>query len=169
MHLYKFLIRSVFCVVSISLMVVAGGLIIYAGMQLLEAFSGPEGDVGQSLLDSVGYAVIAMAVFDVSKYILEEEVINPTEMRDTGQARRSNTKFISTISIAVFLEALVVIFQTSKGPDTSMMLYPTLLLLSGVAMIVGLGIYQRLSIAGESEVRSSPEAAAEERADLEKP
>src|ERR687894_624373 len=34
----------------------------------------PEGDVGQSLLDAVGYAVIAIEVFDLSKYILEEDV-----------------------------------------------------------------------------------------------
>lgn len=168
MRLYQFLVRAVFGIVGVALMAVAVGLIVYAGMQLVTAFRTPGGNVGQSLLDCVGYAVIAVAVFDVAKYILEEEVIDPTEMRDTGQARRSNTKFISIISIAVFLEALVVIFQTSKGPDVSMMLYPTLLLLSGVAMLVGLGIYQRLSIEVESEVRSSPEAAADEKADLER-
>ncbi len=168
MRLYHFLARLVFCIVGIFLMVVAGGLIVYAGMELVAAFSAPEGDVGRSLLDCVGYAVIAIAVFDVSKYILEEEVIDPAEMRHTGQARRSITKFISTISIAVFLEALVAVFEASKAPDVSTMLYPTLLLLSGVAMIVGLGVYQRLSTSAEREVRSSPEAAAEERAELKK-
>jgi hypothetical protein len=50
----------------------------------------------------------------------------------------------------------------------SMMLYPTLLLFSGVAMVVGLGVYQRLSTAAEGEVRSSPEAAAEEQAELDR-
>jgi hypothetical protein len=129
MRLYQSLVRAVFGIVGVALMAVAVGLIVYAGTQLVTAFRAPDGNVGQSLLDCVGYAVIAIAVFDVAKYILEEEVINPTEMRDTGQARRSNTKFISIISIAVFLEALVAIFQTSKGPDVSMMLYPTLLLL----------------------------------------
>ena len=69
--------------------------------------------------------IIAVAVFEVAKYILEEEVIEPTEMRHAGEARRSMTKFISTIAIAVFLEALVTIFQASKAPDLSNMLYPT--------------------------------------------
>jgi hypothetical protein len=168
MRLYQLLVRGVFGIVGVALMAVALGLIVYAGLQLVNAFRAPDGSVGQSLLDCVGYAVIAVAVFDVAKYILEEEVIDPTEMRNAGQARRSNTKFISIISIAVFLEALVVIFQTSKGPDISMMLYPTLLLLSGVAMLVGLGVYQRLSVGVESEVRNSPEAAADEKADLER-
>jgi hypothetical protein len=112
--------------------------------------------------------VIAIAIFEVAKYILEEEVIDPTQMRNAGQARRSITKFVSTISIAVFLEALVAVFQTSKGTDMSMMLYPTLLLFSGVTMVVGLGVYQRLSTSAEGEVRNSPEAAAEEKAELDK-
>ncbi len=109
-----------------------------------------------------------MAVFEVAKYVLEEEVLDPTQMRNAGQARRSITKFVSTISIAVFLEALVAVFQTSKGPDLSMMPYPTILMFSGVTMVVGLGLYQRLSTSAESEVRSSPAAAAEEQAELDK-
>jgi uncharacterized membrane protein HdeD (DUF308 family) len=157
-----------FCAVSIALMVVAIGLIVYAGMQQVSAFSAPEQDIGRALLDAVGYMVIAVAIFEVAKYILEEEVIDPTQMRNAGQARRSITKFVSTLSIAVFLEGLVAVFQTSKGADMSMMLYPTLLLFSGVAMVVGLGVYQRLSTAAEGEVRSSPEAAAEEQAELDR-
>ena len=168
MRVYQLLTRAMFCAVSIALMVVAIGLIVYAGMQQVSAFSAPEQDMGRALLDAVGYMVIAVAIFEVAKYILEEEVIDPTQMRNAGQARRSITKFVSTISIAVFLEALVAVFQTSKGEDMSMMLYPTLLLFTGVTMVVGLGVYQRLSTAAEGEVRSSPEAAAEEQAELDK-
>ncbi|HWT31858.1 MAG TPA: GNAT family acetyltransferase [Propylenella sp.] len=168
MQLFQFLARAVFCVISLVLVVLAGGLIVYAGMQLWEVFGEPESDIGASLLESVGYTVIAIAVFEVAKYILEEEVLDPTQMRHTGEARRSITKFVSTIIIAVFLEALVTIFQASKEPDLSAMLYPTILLFAAVALIVGLGAYQRLSTAAEREVRSSPEAAAEERAELDK-
>ncbi|MBM6595078.1 hypothetical protein [Microvirga pudoricolor] len=168
MQAYQFLTRAIFGAVSLVLMAVALGLIIYAGLQQADAFSAPDRDIGQALLDCVGYMVIAVAIFEVAKYILEEEVIDPTQMRNAGQARRSITKFVSTISIAIFLEALVAVFQTSKGPDISMMLYPTLLLLSGVAMVVGLGVYQKLSTAAEGEVRKSPEAAAEEKAELDR-
>lgn len=168
MRVFQFFARAVFGVVSLALALVAGGLMVYAGMQLVQAFNVPEQDISRPLLDSVGYTVIAIAVFEVAKYILEEEVIDPTQMRHTGEARRSITKFVSTISIAVFLEALVAIFQTSKSENVSDMLYPTILLFGGVALIVGLGVYQRLSTSAESEVRRSPEGAAEERAELEK-
>ena len=167
MKIFEFAARAIFAVISIALMLVAASLIVYAGLQLIAVFDVAEADIGQSLLDSVGYAVIAVAVFEVAKYIFEEEVINPTEMRHAGEARRSMTKFMTTIAIAVFIEALVSIFQASKEPAAlDQMLYPTLLLLAGVALIVGLGAYQRLSASAEAKVRSSPEVAAEERADL---
>ena len=93
---------------------------------------------------AVGYTIISIAVFDVAKYLLEEEAIRAREMRHAGEARRSLTKFISTIAIAVFLEALVSVFEAAKQ-DMRMMLYPTLLLFGGISLVVGLGVYQRLS------------------------
>ena len=157
MKLFQLLARAVFSVISLVLMILAGGLIVYAGMQLWDVFGAPESDIGSSLLDAVGYTVIAIAVFEVAKYILEEEVLDPTEMRHTGEARRSMTKFISTIAIAVFLEALVTVFQASKEGKMEQMLYPTLLLFGGIALVVGLGAYQRLSVSAERESEDPPE------------
>jgi hypothetical protein len=159
--------RIAFGAISISMMLIAAGLVVFAGMQLVAVFSTPESNVGAQLLDSVGYTIIAVAVFEVAKYIFEEEVLNPTEMRHAGEARRSMTKFISTIAIAVFLEALVAVFETSKD-DVANMLYPTLLLFAGVTLIVGLGAYQRLSVSAERVVHESPKASADEHADLAK-
>src|SRR5687768_8390967 len=109
----------VFAIISLALVGVAGGLIGYAGMHVFNGFDVPAQDIGRSLLDSVCYTVVAMAVFEVAKYILVEEVIDPAQMRHTGEARRSITKFISTIIIAVFLETLVAVFQASKSDDLS--------------------------------------------------
>jgi hypothetical protein len=72
-------------------------------------------------------------------------------MRRPCEARRSLTKFISTIAIAVFLEALVSVFEAAKQ-DMRMMLYPTLLLFGGIALIIGLGVYQRLSVSVEKDM-----------------
>ena len=157
MKVFQLIARAVFSVISLVLMILAGGLIVYAGMQLWEVFGAPESDIGSSLLDAVGYTVIAIAVFEVAKYILEEEVLDPTEMRHTGEARRSMTKFISTIAIAVFLEALVTVFAASKERQMEQMLYPTLLLFGGIALVVGLGVYQRLSVSAERESEDPPE------------
>ena len=153
--------RTVFGAASIALMLLAGALIVYAGWQVVAVFSEPESNIGSRLLEAVGYTIISIAVFDVAKFLLEEESVRPSEMRHAGEARRSMTKFISTIAIAVFLEALVSVFEASKQ-DLRLMLYPTFLLFGGIALVVGLGIYQRLSAAVEIAVGGAEGEAKDE-------
>lgn len=159
MKIFDFIARIAFGIASTALMLLAGALIVYAGFQVGHAFWIPESAVGGALLEAVGYTVIAIAVFDVGKYLLEEEAIRGREMRKAGEARRSMTKFMSTIAIAVFLESLVAVFAASKD-DVSNMIYPTFLLLSGVALVVGLGVYQRLSV--EVEMDEGPDPQTED-------
>lgn len=108
-------------------------------------------DVGLALLRGVGYMVIAIAVFEVAKYFVEEEVVRRRQMRAPTDARRSLTNFISTISIAVFLEGLVIVFYVSQQ-DVTALIYPSLLLLTATGMILGLGLYQRMSATVEEQV-----------------
>jgi hypothetical protein len=79
---------------------------------------------------------------------MEEEILRDRELREPAEARRSLTKFVSTISIAVFLEALVAVFDAVKSNLVNL-LWPTLLLVAGMLMVVGLGLYQRLSMHAE--------------------
>lgn len=148
--------QAVFGVLSLFMMILAGGLVVYSVVQLFQGFGSADVSNGRALLDSIGYAIIAIAVFEVAKFIFEEEVVSPTELRHAGEARRSLTKFISTIAIAIFLEALMAIFETTKGGRIDLMLYPTLLLFAGVTLIVGLGIFQRLSVDAEKAARGVP-------------
>lgn len=151
--------RSAFALASLFLMLLAVGLIGTAVAEVAGSFLNKREIFGKTLLEAVGYTIIAVAVFDVGKYLLEEEAIRAREMRRAGEARRSLTKFVSTIAIAVFLEALVAVFEAGKE-DVKLMLYPTLLLLAGVSLVVGLGVYQRLSASVEKDVdeQAKPEA-----------
>src|SRR5262245_21366388 len=106
--------RGVFGLASAVLMLIELALSIYSSGLIVISLKGPWGEAGTALLESIGYVVIAMAVFDVAKYFVEEEVIRGREMRLASEARRSLTKFISTITIAVLIEALVTVFQVSK-------------------------------------------------------
>jgi len=104
-------------------------------------------------LDAIGLIVISMAVFDIAKYLYEEQVIRDRELRSSREARETLTKFLVIIIIAVTLEALVFIFQTGST-NVRDLLYPTGLLVAAVILVVGLGWYQRLSSgAEESRVR----------------
>ena len=107
--------------------------------------------VGLSALSGIGYVVVSIAVFDVAKYLIEEEVVRGRELRVASEARRSLTRFISTIAIAVFLEALVIIFRVAQENVTNLF-YPTFLLIAAILLVLGLGVYQRLSVTVERQV-----------------
>ncbi len=165
MAIIETLTRTVFALVSFVLMLLAAALVVYAGQQIVDAILGGTADARSVLLNGVGYTIIAVAIFDVAKYLLEEEVVRARELRHAGEARRSLTKFLSTITIVVFLEAIVAIFDAAKdgGPR---MLYPVLLLLAGVALIIGFGLYLRLSAAAEQQIGGA-RGEAEDEADYE--
>ena len=119
-------------------------------------------DFGSAVLRGVGYIVISIAVFEVAKYLVEEEVVRGREMRSPGEARRSLTKFISTISIAVFLEALVTVFRVSHT-NVADLVYPAILLITAITLIIGLGVFQRLSAATEEQVDATDARAQEHK------
>jgi hypothetical protein len=140
--------RLWFGAVGTILIVLASGLVV-TGMYQVGASLWRSGEfLNQRLLSAVGYVVIAIAVFDVAKYLLEEEVVRERELRQVGEVRRSLTRFTSTILIAVLLEAIVLIFKVAED-DISLTIYPTLLLVAGVAMLIGLGAFQRLAATAE--------------------
>ncbi len=98
----------------------------------------------KALLDAIGLIVIGMAVFDVSKFLLEEEVLSGSGTKSPAKQRETLLKFLVIISIAVSLEALVFVFVAGKK-DIAMLIYPTFLLIASVFVVVGLGIYQKLT------------------------
>lgn len=135
---------------AISLLMIGRGL-----WEVWHAFS-VGGDIVKKLLDAIGLIVISMAVFDVAKYFLEEEVLRDRELRSAREARETLTKFLVIITIAVSLEALVFIFGAGKE-KVSLLLFPTLLLVAVVLLIIGLGLYQRLSLITERQTTPSSE------------
>ena len=98
----------------------------------------------KALLDAIGLIVIGMAVFDVSKFLVEEEVFNSGGGKSPAKQRNTLIKFLVIIAIAVSLEALVFIFDAGKI-DITNLIYPTFLLIAAVLVVVGLGVYQKLT------------------------
>lgn len=130
------LISLSLCVISLTMMGVALRGIwvsVHEKTQLVTA-----------LLDAIGLIVIGMAVFDVSKFLLEEEVYKSDDVQSLAKERGTLLKFLVIISIAVSLEALVFIFDAGKK-DISMLIYPTFLLIAAVLLVISLGVYQKLT------------------------
>lgn len=152
-----YLSRAVFAGASLLLLLSAMALIGFGVGDAIQSIRSPEQSGADAVLDVLGYVIVAIAVFDVAKYIFEDEVRRGNDKRSAAEARRSLTKFLSTIVIALFLEALVVVFKTARA-DVSQLIYPTALLLASVLVLVGLGAFQRFSATVEEKVGDDDEA-----------
>lgn len=157
-----YLTRAVFGFASLLLLLSAMALIGFGVKDALEGIGRPDQSGADAVLDMLGYVIVAIAVFDVAKYIFEDEVRRGNERRSAAEARRSLTKFLSTIVIALFLEALVVVFKTARE-DVALLIYPAALLVAAVLVLVGLGAFQRFSATVEEKVGDDDEE--EERKD----
>lgn len=151
--------RTVFAAASLLLLLLALALVGVGLKEAIGAFVAPSESAADAVLDTLGYVIVAIAVFDVAKYLFEDEVRRGAEKRSAAEARRSLTKFLSTIVIALFLEGLVLVFKTARE-DVTLMGYPTALLVASILVLVGLGVFQRLSAAVEERVGDDDEAEA---------
>lgn len=101
-------------------------------------------DVPTLLLSNLSLLIIAIAILDVAKYVVEEAVYRESEIKTPQEARKTLTKFIVIVFVAISLETIVSIFLASKK-DFALLVYPTFLLLANTLLLVGLGIYQKMS------------------------
>lgn len=119
--------------------------LVFVGVAALTVVEGavslhPE-QLTSALLDGVGLIVLSIAVFEIAKYLFEEEIDRNRELRRADEARRTLTKFLTTIIVAASLEGLVLVFE-ARTTDMSAIVYPSLLLAVVVLMVVGLSVFQ---------------------------
>ena len=106
------------------------------------------------IVESAGLVIIGFAMIETSKFIAEEEILRRKELRSAVEARRSLTKFITIIVIAASLEALVMVFETSRT-DVTKSIYPAALFVASMFALIALGAFQWLS----SRIATPPDDA----------
>lgn len=153
--------RFLLAVATCVLMALAAVLIGYASWVIAKPIWANE-DPTSAVVDAISLIIIAFAVMALSKFIAEEEIERKRELASAGEARRSLTKFITIIIIALSLEALVMAFEAARGDITSA-IYPIALFAVAVLALVGLGAYQWLSNEVERALRAEPARDEEPR------
>ncbi|UCX03479.1 PDC sensor domain-containing protein [Shewanella glacialimarina] len=94
------------------------------------------------------FLTLALAIFDLGKTILEEEVLMHKDIFRHSSTRRTITRFISTILIAISIEALLTMFKASLG-EKQYIEPAIMMMLAVVGLLVGLGIYVYLGAKAE--------------------
>lgn len=137
--------ETLYAVAGLSLLLLLPlGLIGSAVYDIGKALASGGPGLAWAVLQAVGFVIIAMAVLDVTKYLIEEEVFRDRELGTPSEARQAPAKLLTMIIIALNLEALVLVFEQGKE-SPRLMVHPVPLLLAAVIGVVGLGTYPWLT------------------------
>lgn len=92
---------------------------------------------------------LAMAIFDLAKTTLEEEVLMHKDIFRHSTTRRTITRFLAAIIIAVSIEGLLLMFKSAMGAADHL-LEAAFVMLSAAILTVGLGLYVYLGARAEA-------------------
>lgn len=104
-----------------------------------------------NLLNISSYLIVSVAIFDVGRNLIEEEVFRHYQMRSPKEARGSLTKFLVIILVAITLESLIVLIKSGTS-NVSDLIYPAIMFIAASLLLTSLGLYQRLSVGAEIDV-----------------
>ena len=94
------------------------------------------------------FLTLGLAVFDLGKTILEEEVLMHKDVYRHSSTRRTITRFMAAILIAVSIEGLLLMFKSAVG-DGERVLDGVWMMATAVGLLVGLGLYVYLGARAE--------------------
>lgn len=150
--LFEFGSTILYLVASVILTIMALSIMWWAINEVVIAFKhfNLQKEFIFTMLQAVGTVIISMAILDIAKYMIEEEVLRNKELREPAEARRTLTKIMTIIAIAVSVEGLVYIFKAG-AQNLELLVYPAILIATSVWVIIGLGLYQKLSSSIEKD------------------
>lgn len=135
--------QAVYAVIGIMLVMVAGLLLYYAGKTMFNVLEEHISATTQ-IFEVVILITLGLAIFDLGKTIIEEEVLLHKDIHHEGSMRRTISRFMSAIVIAVSIESLLLMFKSLLG-DASHLNSAVLMLIAAVSLLVGLGVYLKLT------------------------
>lgn len=151
------LFKTVYGLIALGLFCVVGFLL-YASFSDLYQMLGNRASGQQQPFGVIIYLTLGLAVFDLAKTTLEEEVLMHKDIFRHSSTRRTITRFVAAILIAVSIEALLLMFKSAIG-DGEQLLEAVFMMLSAVGLLVGLGLYVYLGAKAETALIGSQKPA----------
>lgn len=153
--LHEKVIKSVYIAGASILGLIAFSLIGYGGYVLASLmFSLSASDFLHDVFKSIVAVTIGLAMFDLSRQIVEHEVLFKSFHKEENREFKMLGKFLVSIIIALSIETLMVVFKIVLD-DYQNMLSAFYLLLGTTIMFVGLAYFQKTMKSTETEEESS--------------
>jgi hypothetical protein len=139
--------KFIYIVFSIFLSFVSLKLVLWGSVNLLDIDMNPE-----HIFKSIILITLSIAIFDLAKTIFEEEVLLYKDPRRHSEIRKTLTRFLASIIIAISIEALMLVFKFTMS-DPSKLVYSLGILAAVGFMLISLGIYVFLGTKSEISVK----------------
>lgn len=145
--------KLMYSFIVLGLFTVAFVLLYSAGVEcakVLLALPEPKAH-GEIPFGAVIYLTLALAIFDLGKTTLEEEVLLYKDILRHSSTRRTITRFIAAIIIAVSIEALLMIFKSALG-EGEHIIQAVWVILAAAILLLSLGVYVYLGSKAEIDL-----------------
>lgn len=144
------LFRSIYVIITVALFCVVGILLYTAFFEIgVLLIGGTDRQFHLKPFSVIIFATLALAVFDLGRTILEEEVLMHKDIYRHSSTRRTITRFMAAILIAVSIEALLLMFRSALS-DGNGVIQAVWLMLAAVGLLIGLGLYVFLGARAEA-------------------
>jgi hypothetical protein len=124
---------------------ISATLMILGLYQFFHSVAGGESEFISVIVKSVNTFVIALAIFELGIGVGKEYTVPDEGENIYHNIRRTITRFVGTVCIALVLEALIMIIKYSQLELAGNLYYPVGILLGGSALLVALGIFLKLT------------------------
>jgi len=143
--------KAVYSVIVFGLFCVSLLLLYLAGRECWSVFQALWTNSEDKLLPFgvVIYLTLALAIFDLGKTTLEEEVLLYKDILRHSSTRRTITRFIAAIIIAVSIEALLMIFKSALKDSAEHIIQGVWILVAAGFLLFCLAIYVYLGSKAE--------------------
>lgn len=142
--------KAVYGIIVAGLFVVVAALLSSAFIESAKLFFGEHtADRHLTPFGVIIFLTLGLAVFDLGKTTLEEEVLMHKDIFRHSSTRRTITRFIAAILIAVSIEALLLLFKAALG-EGEHLVEAVWMMLAAVGLLVGLGLYVYLGAKAEA-------------------
>jgi hypothetical protein len=140
---------TVYSIIVIGLFIVVGILLYSAGHEIAMLTNGhSELNLHLKPFGIIIFLTLALAIFDLGKTTLEEEVLMHKDIFRHSSTRRTITRFIAAILIAVSIESLLLMFKSVLG-SPEYLTNAVAMMATAIGLLVGLGLYVYLGAKAE--------------------
>lgn len=147
---FKPLFSTVYASIVVGLFVVVAILLYSAGVEIVGLFQESESDVLHlKPFEIIIFLTLALAVFDLGKTTLEEEILLRKDIFRHSSTRRTITRFIAAILIAVSIESLLLMFKSVLG-SPQYLWHAVAMMATAIGLLVALGVYVYLGAKAEA-------------------